>query len=73
MKNDNKSQFDRAEQAPLWGSVASATVFIDLPARFPSRPPATYHVKVENTYRPQADSSGSAAQAAFRLAQPARS
>ena len=34
--------------------------------------PATYYVKVENTYCPDAVTSASVAQAAFRLARPAR-
>ena len=49
------------------GTYSAAAV-----AQVSSRIPATYHVKVENTYMPAAIGSGSATQAAFRLARPAR-
>jgi hypothetical protein len=68
----HKRHFNRAAQLPLEGSVATATVFIDRPARFPFLPPATYNVKVENTYKPEAIRSNNAADAALLLAQPAR-
>jgi hypothetical protein len=71
MKNEHKISLTALWQVPLRGLLANASIFIDLPARFPFRLPATYHVKVENTYTPEAISSGRAEQSAFRLVQPA--
>lgn len=68
----NDYNLNRAAQAPFWGSMADAIVFIGLPARFPFHPPAAYYVKVENTYTPTASSCTRVAQAAFLLAKPAR-